>query len=150
MPQLHRGGSLKSRTICKSLIKFLSLEIFPIVVVASGWKLLLFLSVRWRIFQPLTYHRYVLLLFQFLSVHQEEGSTPYGLNFLLRFLLLPLRLKGRFPFTFAPLEDIYRMLSCKRYFSCNRRRSNFLSQWWIETCACLYFIRWNKRKRCVC
>jgi len=62
------------------------------------------------------------------SVHQKEGSTPYGLNFPLRFLVLPFKLKGRFPFIFAPLEDIYRMLSRKRYFGCNRRRSNFLSQ----------------------
>jgi len=53
---------------------------------------------------------------------------------------LQIRLKGRFPFTFAPLEDIYRMLSCKLYFSCNRRRSNFLSQCWTETCFYVCFI----------
>jgi len=68
----------------------------------------------------------------------------------MRFLLPPYRLKGRFPFTFAPQEDIYRMLSYKRYFSCNRRRSNFLSQCWIVSCVCLYFTRRKKRRRCVC
>lgn len=35
-PQFHRRGSLKSRTICIPLIKFLSLDIFPIITVASG------------------------------------------------------------------------------------------------------------------
>jgi hypothetical protein len=77
-----------------------------VVVVPSGWKLLLLLLVSWRIFQPLTYHTYVLLLLSF----QEESSIPKGLNFPLRHSLFPFRLKGRFPFIFAPLEETYRML----------------------------------------